>query len=332
MKLIKNILLVSVLTLSSVTLVTIPTLVVYADQAAKVISISVASPSNALKPKQTFQLKPNVVTSPKGTNVKITYSSTNTKVATVNVSGLVTAVNPGKAIIYTSSGGKSTYVVINVASSTVSLSTGLWVEKKDIKNSEEQLLTDGAIYFELKSFKNNVLTGHFFSISSPPSNRIADVEIRTEIKNGKGIFSYTDDGWGNSGKGTVEIKGDNLLFGFKETKSDSSAMWNLGSFSVTLYKSNSGSNVDVKAFEGQWSTPGSDELAFKLTIKSDTKGVITFFSEGEEFPNNITFVHNGDKLTFKYEDSDQKTTLKLVDSKTIKLTTTDGYQLTLKKY
>lgn len=161
MKLIKNILLVSVLTLSSVILVTIPTLVVYADQAVKVISISVASPSNALKPKQTFQLKPNVVTSPKGTNVKITYSSTNTKVATVNVSGLVTAVNPGKAIIYTSSGGKSTYAVINVASKTVSLSTGLWVEKKDIKNSEEQLLTDGAIYFELKSFKNNMLTGHF---------------------------------------------------------------------------------------------------------------------------------------------------------------------------
>ncbi len=251
MKLIKLILLVSVLTFSSTTLVTIPNPVVYADQAAKVISISVASPSNALKPKQIFQLKPDVVTSPKGTNVKITYSSTNTKVATVNASGLVMAVNPGKAIIYISSGGKSTYAVINVASTTVSLSKGLWVEKKDINKSEEQLLLDGAIYFELKSFKNNVLTGHIFSISASPSNRIADIEIKIEIKNGKGSFSYKDDGWGNSGNGTVEIKGNALLFGFKETKSDSSAMWNLGSISVTLYKSNSGSNVGVKAFEGQ---------------------------------------------------------------------------------
>ncbi|WP_054940185.1 hypothetical protein [Paenibacillus ihuae] len=65
------------------------------------------------------------------------------------------------------------------------------------------------------------------------------------------------------------------MFGFKETKSDSSAMWDLGSFSVTLYKSNSGSNVGIKAFEGQWSTPDTDELAFMLTIKSGTKGVMS---------------------------------------------------------
>ncbi|MNP74687.1 hypothetical protein D3C76_1716080 [compost metagenome] len=59
------------------------------------------------------------------------------------------------------------------------------------------------------------------------------------MKNGKGSFSYTDDGWGNSGEGTVEIKGDALVFSFNETQSASRAMWNLGSFSVTLYKSNS---------------------------------------------------------------------------------------------
>jgi len=332
MKLLKKIVVAATLATFSLTLVTSPITLIHAEQAVKVTSITVKGPSNALKANQTFQLKPTVVTSPKDGNIKITYSSTNTKVATVSVSGLVTALNPGKAIIYASSGGKSTYAVINVTSNTVNLSAGLWVEKKNIKKTEEQLSIDGAIYFELKSLKNNILAGHFFSISAPPSNRIADVEIKTEIKNGKGTFTYTDDGWGNSGKGTVEIKGDSILFTFKETKSDSSAMWNLGTFSVTLYKANGGSNVGAKSFEGQWRTPGSDELAFKLTIKSDTKGVITFFSEGEEYPNNITFVYSGDKLTFKYEGGDDKNTLRMVDSKTMILTTSDGYQLTLKKY
>ncbi|WP_445671581.1 Ig-like domain-containing protein [Paenibacillus sp. FSL L8-0709] len=36
-------------------------------------------------------MKPTAVTSPKGGKIKITYSSTNSKIATVKASGLVTA-------------------------------------------------------------------------------------------------------------------------------------------------------------------------------------------------------------------------------------------------
>lgn len=235
----KKILLAAILSLFLVVLVPHSTPVIYADQASKVISISVAGPAKALKPKQTYQLKPDVVTSPPDSNVKIAYSSANNRVATVNMSGLVTAVSPGKAIIYASSGGKSTYAVIKVDSSAVKLTTGLWVEKENIKKPKEQLLTEGAVYFKLKGFDNNVLTGHFFAVSAPPSNRIADVELKTTLKNGKGSFSYTDDGWGNSGEGTVEIKGGTLVFSFKEIQSDSMAMWQLGTHSFTLYKSES---------------------------------------------------------------------------------------------
>ncbi|WP_342563824.1 Ig-like domain-containing protein [Paenibacillus sp. FSL R7-0345] len=235
----KKVLLAAILSLFFVVLVPYSTPVIYADQTLKVISISVAGPARALKPKQTYQLKPDVVTLPQDSNVKIAYSSANTQVATVNMSGLVTAVSPGKAIIYASSGGKSTYAVIKVDSSAVKLTTGLWVEKKNIKKPKEQLLTEGAVYFKLKSFDNHVLTGHFFAVSAPPSNRIADVEIKTTLKNGKGSFSYTDDGWGNSGEGTVEMKGGTLEFSFKETQSDSMAMWQLGTHIFILYKSES---------------------------------------------------------------------------------------------
>ncbi|KUP24942.1 Ig-like domain-containing protein [Paenibacillus sp. DMB5] len=235
----KKTLLTAILSLFFVVLVPHSTPVIYADQASKVISISVAGPAKALKPKQTYQLKPDVVTVPQDSNVKISYSSANTQVATVNKSGLVTAVSPGKAIIYASSGGKSTYAVIKVDSSAVEFTTGLWVEKKNIKKPKEQLLTEGAVYFKLKGFDNNVLTGHFFAVSAPPSNRIADIDIKIRIKNGKGSFSYTDDGWGNSGEGTVEMKGSTLEFIFKETQSDSGAMWRLGTHSFTLYKSES---------------------------------------------------------------------------------------------
>lgn len=241
MKFSKKLLLATVLALLFVIPVSNTTPVINAEQAAEVISISVAGPPQALKPKQTYQLKPAVVTLPQDSNVKIGYSSANTKVATVNMSGLVTAVSPGKAVIYASSGGKSTYAVIKVASGAdaVKLTAGLWVEKEDLNKPKEQLLTEGAVYFKLKSFDNNVLTGHFFAVSAAPSNRIADVEIKIRIKNGKGSFSYTDDGWGNSGEGTVEMKGSTLVFSFKETQSASMAMWRLGTHVFTLYKSES---------------------------------------------------------------------------------------------
>ncbi|WP_410511311.1 Ig-like domain-containing protein [Paenibacillus sp. BR2-3] len=116
MKLLKTIVLSATLAVFSLTLVTSPATLTHAAQAIKVTSITVKSPSKPLTPTQTFQLKPTVITSPKG-NAKITYSSTNTKVATVNGSGLVTAVSPGKATIYVSSGDKKTSAAINVVTS-----------------------------------------------------------------------------------------------------------------------------------------------------------------------------------------------------------------------
>lgn len=120
-----------VLTLFLVSSFAVPAAGAQADQAEKVISISIVGPSHALKPNQTFQLNPRIVTSPKGTAVKVVYSSTNPKAATVvGNGGLVTAVSPGKAVIYISAGGKTTYTVIHIAADTETLSEGLLYSPK----------------------------------------------------------------------------------------------------------------------------------------------------------------------------------------------------------
>lgn len=239
MKILNRLILAAIVTTYSALLITNPVTAAQATQVVKVTSISVKGPTSALVPKQTFQLKAKVVTLPVERNVKIKYSSTATTIATVSANGLVTAVSPGKAVIYISSGGKTTYIVVHVNSNITSIPTGLWVEQENVTKAREILLTDGGNYFELKSYKNHILEGHYFLVSSAPNNRIADVEISNcKITNGIGTFSYEDDGWGNSGQGVVELKVDNIVFTFKETKSDEFAMWNLGTQSVTLYKSN----------------------------------------------------------------------------------------------
>lgn len=76
-----------------------------------------------------------------------------------------------------------------------------------------------------------------FSLSGPPSNRIAAVEyLKCKILNGTGKFYYKDDGFGNSGEGTVKIVENTLHFSFTETKPDDLADWNLGTFEVSLYQ------------------------------------------------------------------------------------------------
>ncbi|MBW5444748.1 PQQ-binding-like beta-propeller repeat protein [Cohnella sp. CFH 77786] len=61
---------------------------------------------------------------------------------------------------------------------------------------------------------------------------------------------------------------------------------------ATVNQPSSNSNtelVDLKTFEGQWSTPGSDELAINISITDDKNGVITYYSEGTENPVPFEF-------------------------------------------
>lgn len=71
---------------------------------------------------------------------------------------------------------------------------------------------------------------------------------------------------------------------------------------------------DISQFEGKWSTPGSDELAFDISFNDKNSGVITYFSEGQEYPNNFGYIQSADNsVILRVGDEDQqRTTVKLV--------------------
>jgi len=85
-----------------------------AAASVNVSSVKANGPSSSLTPKQTFQLKPVAVTTPKNQKVTFKYSSNNSKIAQVSSTGLITAVSPGKATIYISAGGKTANVSVTV--------------------------------------------------------------------------------------------------------------------------------------------------------------------------------------------------------------------------
>ncbi|WP_312151039.1 Ig-like domain-containing protein [Paenibacillus odorifer] len=105
---------------------------------AKVTSLTLPASTTPLYLKQTIQLKPTVTTSPKNSPVKITYTSSNTKVASVSDKGLITGVGVGQVSIQASSGGKSSKVLLSVKSKVKQLS--LSVPKSRIALGEKTTL------------------------------------------------------------------------------------------------------------------------------------------------------------------------------------------------
>ncbi|MEK8204166.1 Ig-like domain-containing protein [Paenibacillus sp. FSL L8-0696] len=105
---------------------------------AKVTSLTLATPASPLYLKQTMQLKPTVTTSPKNAAVKITYTSSNPKIATVSDKGLITGVGVGQVSIQASSEGKSSKILLTVKSKVKQL--GLSVPKSRIALGEQTTL------------------------------------------------------------------------------------------------------------------------------------------------------------------------------------------------
>ncbi|WP_053375547.1 outer membrane protein assembly factor BamB family protein [Paenibacillus sp. FJAT-27812] len=73
-------------------------------------------------------------------------------------------------------------------------------------------------------------------------------------------------------------------------------------------------NNDISQFAGKWSTPGSDELAFDISFTDDNSGVITYYSMGEEYPNNFGYIQSGaSSVILRVGNDDQdRATVKLV--------------------
>lgn len=94
--------------------------------------------------------------------------------------------------------------------------------------SADTIYTEGGSCIDIKSVSGNNVKFIITAIGSAPNNRIATVEAEGSVgENGIVNFSYSNDGWGNSGVGVIVLKDGKVVVTSHIEKADSRAMWNL---------------------------------------------------------------------------------------------------------
>ncbi|MCI5602170.1 MAG: zinc ribbon domain-containing protein [Lachnospiraceae bacterium] len=100
----------------------------------------------------------------------------------------------------------------------------------------------GGVELNIFAIKDNLVLFSLELTQSPPASRIAAIyDYSAIINDGKAEFSFSDDGWGNAGSGTITFLSDNRIYVKTTfTKLDSTAMWDL---SVDNYLKKDNENV-----------------------------------------------------------------------------------------
>ncbi|MNC42674.1 hypothetical protein D3C75_914960 [compost metagenome] len=81
-----------------------------------------------------------------------------------------------------------------------------------------------------------------------------------------------------------------------------------------IMEKNSDGVYDLQAYEGNWSTPSTDEMAFNLSFTDSTSGIITFYSQGVENSQPFQYVYPSGTLMAKIGIEEKQTILILFDS------------------
>lgn len=82
----------------------------------------------------------------------------------------------------------------------------------------------------IKEVTDNKVTFSLTSLQSPPALRIAMIEESDVVVNsdGEGHFSFSDDGWGHSGEGTIIFKDNEIVVNIDKTvENNPDAMWGI---------------------------------------------------------------------------------------------------------
>lgn len=77
---------------------------------------------------------------------------------------------------------------------------------------------------------------------------------------------------------------------------------------------NSDGLYDLELYEGNWSTIGSDEMAFSLSFTDSNSGIITFYSQGVENSQPFKYVYPDGTLMAKIGTEEKPTLIILFDS------------------
>lgn len=102
--------------------------------------------------------------------------------------------------------------------------------------AEDSVWSDGGVQVEITDISKKNVSFTYAVISSPPANRIAEVEVaNAKITNGKAQFTFDDDGWFNRGKGYIKfLENGQIEIKTEITRRDSMAMWDIGDLKHTL--------------------------------------------------------------------------------------------------
>lgn len=103
--------------------------------------------------------------------------------------------------------------------------SGFWTEEGI---SHEELLQNGGVEFYIEISNKNELHGYLYA-QQGMTERIAEVEdIVCVIENGKCQYSFSDDGWGDSGTLFIQFEQDEIVIEVKDYKMSETNMIGFG--------------------------------------------------------------------------------------------------------
>lgn len=105
---------------------------------------------------------------------------------------------------------------------------GKWISKnyQVIKMDGYEAGFGSELYLTYK--EQGVINISMYDISAPPISRIASIETDTKISiDGKGDFSFDDDGWGSYGSGTIEFHKDQVIVNIKSLTEKDNPDWRI---------------------------------------------------------------------------------------------------------
>lgn len=178
----------------------------------KVTKIILNMRSKDLKVKKKVQLKASI-TPANATDQKVTWKSSNPKVAAVNSAGVVTAKKKGKATITATVGGKTAKVTIRVNKKYVAV--------KKVKLNKSKLVLNAKGSYKLKATLSPKKVSNKKLIWSSSDTKVATIDNKGKIKAknpGKTVITVKSHEGGKTAKCVVTVKGAITKLKLNKTK------------------------------------------------------------------------------------------------------------------
>ena len=144
---------------------------------------------------------------------------------------------PDEGKIEKSTDSKVTTEIMNQSKFNLQEYSGEWFGEnyKETPNMDGELMPSGA-YLSIRNCKDTSANLYLTFVSMPPASRIAEVEESFAITDNIGAFVFDDDGWENSGKGTIKFEKDRLIVEIIVDEINEDANWRIFKGKLNFYR------------------------------------------------------------------------------------------------